>query len=125
MKPTRELLEDHAGKCETELKRLKSFVRELEETAARHGTDEGVLEEDLAEARHNISYYEAELERARSETGGDEGFESAPRPGQDSILPRTPRQGAGALILASISLVAGLIIGSQLTSRGGGGPDRR
>ena len=125
MKPTRELLENHADDCETQLVRLKAFVHELEEMSARHGTDESQLE-DLTEARHNISYYEAELERARAEMGGGGGggFESVPRrPTQDSILPRTPKQGAGALILASIGVIAGLIIGHQLTSRGGGGSD--
>ena len=127
MNQTRDFLEDQAQRWETQLASLRSFVKTLKETAARHDTDEAVLEEDLTEAEHNISYYEGELERIRAELrgrGGRGGGYVWPRPpASDSIIPRTPRQGAGALILASLGMLAGMLIGSQLASRRRGGAD--
>ena len=125
MNLTREFLEDHAEKCETQLQRQRAFVKELKDMAARHGTDESLIQEDLAEAEHNIIFYESELKRLHEEMGGGGGYAEQPRPGYDSILPRTPRQGVGALVLASIGLLAGVIIGSQLASRRGGGAGDR
>ncbi len=126
MNETRDFLEDKAKRYETHLASLKSFVTILKETAAKHGTDEATLEGDLLEAEHNISYYESELERIAAELRGRGGGYVAPRPPvYDSIIPRTPRQGAGALILASLGMLAGMLIGSQLASRKRGGADDR
>lgn len=129
MNETRDFLEDKADRYKAQLASLKSFVRTLKETAAKHGTDEAALEGDLTEAEHNILYYEGELERIRAELrgrGGRGGGYVAPRPPvYDSLIPRTPRQGAGALILASLGMLAGVLIGSQLASRRRGGADDR
>ena len=129
MNETRDFLEDEAERYETHLKSLKSFIQTLKETAAKHGTDEAALEGDLIEAEHNISYYEGELGRIREELRGRGhrgGGYVAPRPPvYDSVIPRTPRQGAGALILASLGMLAGVLIGSQLASRKRGGADDR
>lgn len=129
MNQTREFLEDQAERYATRLAGLKSFVRTLKETAAKHGTDEAALEGDVTEAEHNISYYEGELERIRAALRGGGrggGGHVGPRPPvYDSVIPRTPRQGAGALILASLGMLAGVLIGSQLASRRRGGADDR
>ena len=129
MNETRDFLEDKADRYKTQLASLKSYVRTLKETAAKHGTDEAALEGDLSEAEHNISYYESELERIWAELrgrGGRGGGYVPPRPPvYDSVIPRTPRQGAGALILASLGMLAGVLIGSQLASRRRGGADDR
>jgi hypothetical protein len=121
------MLKDEAEYCATRLAHLNSFVSELKVMAAKHGTDESVLGEDLNEAQHNISYYEGELDRISEELGGrgGGGYVGAPRPRYDSILPRTPRQGVGAALLVSLGLLAGVLIGSQLASRKRGGSDDR
>lgn len=125
MDQTRDFFEDQADRYESQLASLKSFLTTLKETATKHGTDEAALEGDLAEAEHNIRYYEGELERIRAELrgrGGRGGGYVQPRPtAYDSIIPRTPRQGVGGLILASLGMLAGVLIGSQLASRRRGG----
>jgi hypothetical protein len=122
---TRDFLEDQAQRYETQLASLRSFLQTLKETASKHGTDEAALEGDLTEAEHNIRYYEGELERVRAELRGRGGWGGGhvPRrpPAYDSIIPRTPRQGVGGLILASLGMLAGVLIGSQLASRKRGG----
>ena len=123
MNQTREFLEDQAQRYETQLASLKSFLRTLRETAAKHGTDEAALEGDLEEAEHNISFFEGELARVRAELRGRPGGYVPPRPpAYDSVIPRTPRQGVGALVLASLGMLAGVLIGQQLASRRGGRP---
>ncbi|HEX8688408.1 MAG TPA: DUF1508 domain-containing protein [Pyrinomonadaceae bacterium] len=48
---------------------LKSYVKELTETAARHGTDAALIEEDLRKARGDIEFYEREAARLAEELG--------------------------------------------------------
>lgn len=69
MKPDHETLEDQLQAYEGRLRGLNSYVRELKDRAAAHGTAEEHYEVDLAEAEHNIRFYEGEIARVRGEMG--------------------------------------------------------
>lgn len=60
MTDQRQILETHKAKYEETARSLRSYVRELKETAARHGTDGTLIEDDLAGARGDIEFYEAQ-----------------------------------------------------------------
>ncbi|HUQ33960.1 MAG TPA: hypothetical protein VM095_17700 [Pyrinomonadaceae bacterium] len=115
MKANREMLEDQQQRYETQLKGLKSYVKELKDMSAKHGTDPWQLEEDLREAECNIKYYEGEVARVKSEMG-ESGAEAPAKGEADNLLPRTLKQGLGSLIFSSISFVAGAVLGSKLKS---------
>ena len=91
-------------------------MTELREAASRHGTDEGLLEADLHEAEHNISFYEAELARVRKE------LDAAPGGGGSTggaLLPLTGKQSVGAIALVSLGYAAGVLVGKLLNARKG------
>jgi hypothetical protein len=116
MKANREILEDQQQRYETQLKGLNSYVKELKDMVAKHGTDKSQYEEDLLETEHNIEYYEGEIARVKDEMG--KGGRQAPAKGaEDNLLPRTVKQGLGSLIFSSISFVAGAVLGSRLKSQ--------
>jgi len=116
MKVSREILEDQQQRYETQLKSLNSYVKELKDMTAKHGTDMSQYEEDLREARYNIKYYESEIARVKGELG--ERGETVPAKGAaDTLLPRTVKQGLGSLLFSSISFVAGAVLGSRLKSQ--------
>ena len=46
---------------EERVRGLKSYVRELTDMAARHGTDHEHVEEDLAKARADLEFYECQV----------------------------------------------------------------
>ena len=115
MKASRALLEAELMQYESQLKGLKSFVKELKARTAEHGTEREHFEADLIEAEHNIKYYEDAIGRIKGEIGKSPKSE---RPkGADTILPRTARQGIGSFVFSSVSFVAGAILGSKLKSR--------
>ena len=117
MEVSREILEDQQERYETQLKGLNSYVKELEDMAAKHGTEGWELEWDLREAKHNIDYYEGEIARVKDELRNCGA--AAPAKGKaDNLLPRTVKQGLGSLIFSSISFVAGALLGSKMKSRG-------
>lgn len=118
MKANRELLESQLGEYESQLRGLKSFVKELKDKTAEHGTDKEHFEQDLIEAEHNIKYYEDAIARLKDEIGKPAKSER-PQSGADTILPRTVKQGLGSLVFSAISFVAGAILGSRLKSRTG------
>ena len=71
------MLETHKSHCEEKVRGLKAYVRELTETAAKHGTDESLLHEDLSKARCDIEYYEgqvAAIDAALDESMGSAAF---------------------------------------------------
>lgn len=72
MKPDRDALEAQLQDYEGQLRGLNSYIKELKGKAAEHGTDAEHYESDLAEAEHNITYYEGEIARLKGE------IESAP-----------------------------------------------
>jgi uncharacterized protein YegP (UPF0339 family) len=51
------------AKYEEKARCLKSFVKELTETAAKSGTDTALIEQDLMKARGDIEFYECEMKR--------------------------------------------------------------
>jgi outer membrane lipoprotein SlyB len=116
MKPRHEILEDHLEKYQQQLASLKSYLRELKDMTAKHGTDEVHFREDLKEAEHNIKYYTAEIERIKQELK-ECGKTGGAYPGGGSIMPRTVKHGIGSAIFSSIGFVAGAIFGSRLKSR--------
>jgi uncharacterized protein YegP (UPF0339 family) len=60
MNDQRAMLETHKSHCEEKVRGLKSYVRELTEMSAKHGTDEALLHEDLSKAKCDIEYYESQ-----------------------------------------------------------------
>ncbi|HEY0377498.1 MAG TPA: hypothetical protein VGC87_11290 [Pyrinomonadaceae bacterium] len=115
MEANRDALEDQLQEYEQQVRGLKSYVRELTDQAARQGTEKSEYEMDLIEAEHNVKYYEAEMARIRKELGGARGGGGRHQVG--TILPRTARQGVGALVFSAIGFLAGVVLGSVLNSR--------
>ena len=56
----REFIKTQRTKFEERMGGLKSFVKELTEMAARHGTDEALIEEDLVKAKADLVFYESQ-----------------------------------------------------------------
>lgn len=118
MNDNREILEDRLERYEAQLQSLKSYLKELKDKTAEHGTDKAQFEEDLIEAEHNVKYYEDERARLKKALG--KSAEGAyPRNVADSILPRTMKQGVGSFVLSAISFVSGALLGSKLKARRG------
>jgi hypothetical protein len=116
MDETREMMEDHLERYEAQLRGLNSFLKELKDKIAEHGTDEAHVEEDLLEAEHNVTYYEGEIARLKKELGkADKGTYS--RKVKDSVLPRTAKQGVGSFVISAISFVSGALLGSKLKAK--------
>ncbi len=114
MKAKRDVLEDQMQEYEQEVIGLKSFIKELSDTAAKYGTEKSEYEIDLIEAEHNVKYYEAEIARIRKELGGLRGgghYQAG------TILPRTARQGVGSFVFTAIGFIAGAVLGSMLKSK--------
>ena len=65
-----DILKSQRAKYEERARGLKSYVKELTETAARHGTDEAHYEDELTKARSDIEFYERQAEHC-AETLGD------------------------------------------------------
>jgi uncharacterized protein YegP (UPF0339 family) len=57
--------------CEEKARGLKSYIKELKETAARHGTDEELIREDLTKATTDLEYYERQVGDAAEALGDD------------------------------------------------------
>jgi hypothetical protein len=117
MKPDRATLERQLHANEQKLSGLRSYIKELNLTTSKHGTDEEHFREDLLEAEHNITFFEGEIARVKHELGRLP-KPGSPQTGGDSILPKTPKQGISSLIFSSIGFIAGAIFGSKLKARG-------
>jgi uncharacterized protein YegP (UPF0339 family) len=48
---------------------LHSYVKELTEMSAKHGTDASLLEEDMSKARSDVEFYETEAKLIAEELG--------------------------------------------------------
>jgi hypothetical protein len=119
MKASREALRAQSEQYEAQLKGLKSFIKELTDKTAEHGTEREHFETDLIEAENNIKYYEDAIARIRDEMDNSAQAGSSPTE-TDTILPRTTKQGIGSFIFSSIGFVAGALLGSRLKSRSDG-----
>lgn len=125
MDARREMLEDMLERYEQQLEGLDSYIKELKAATAKHGTENSHFEEDVEEAEHNISFYKGEVARIKKELGNSgEDYYPRVKAAAGAVLPQTAKQGIGYLILASVSFVAGAILGSNLMS-GGGNKDRQ
>ena len=60
MNDQREVLKTQRARFEERVRGLKSYVRELSEVAAAHGTDEELIADDLTKARADLEFYERE-----------------------------------------------------------------
>jgi len=65
MSADNEMLEKQLKEYEEQLGGLNSYVKELKDKTAEHGTQREHFEIDLMEAEHNIKYYEEEMARVR------------------------------------------------------------
>lgn len=119
MKVNRAILEGQLERYETQLRSTSSFIKELNDRVAEHGTDRAQVEEDLIEAENNVKYYEGEVEWIKKELGETDKASPAPK-AADSILPRTAKQGLGSLILSAIGFAAGALLGSRMKARQAG-----
>jgi hypothetical protein len=119
MNANRDMLEDQMEKYEAQLKSLNSYIKELNDTTAKNGTDRAQFEVDLLEAENNADFYGGEIALLKKELGG---LDKSPGTGYggDTVLPHTVKQGVGSLIFSSISFVAGALFGSKLKSRRSG-----
>lgn len=118
MNETRDALEDRLQDYEARLGGLKSFVKELNDRAAEHGTDREHFAEDLLEAEHNVSFYESEVTRLRAEIKNLGGGGSKPGRKGTGLGPAIKsKKGVGALVVAAL---AGVLVAFGLKSRRGG-----
>jgi uncharacterized protein YegP (UPF0339 family) len=60
MSDNRDILKAQRAKFEERARGLKSYVRELTETAAKYGTDEALIGGDLTKAKGDLEFYEAQ-----------------------------------------------------------------
>ena len=119
MNESRDTLEERLQDYEARLGGLKSFVKELNDKVAEHGTERDHVHEDLLEAEHNVKFYEdgvAQLKAQLAELG------DAPKPGRPYAGGVGPvlksKKGIGALV---VGLLAGALVAIGLKSRRGGG----
>jgi|SRR5438477_12622602 len=61
MKAQYEALERQKAEYAEKVRGLESYIRELTDTAARHGTDGALFELDLMKARGDVEFYETEI----------------------------------------------------------------
>lgn len=61
MNDQREIIKSQRANYEERVRGLKSYVAELTEMAARHGTDGEHLEDDLSKARADLEFYESRI----------------------------------------------------------------
>ena len=101
MQISRETLKAHLGEYEQKLRELNSFITELNAMTDKHDTPTEHFEEDMAEAMHNVAYYKNEIAWIKKQLGSSDGNSSL---GRGQIF--------GAVIIASISFAAGLLLGS-------------
>jgi uncharacterized protein YegP (UPF0339 family) len=71
MTNNREILKAQRAHCEGKAHSLKSYIKELKEMAAKHGTDEALIEEDLRKAAADMEYYEGQMGHAADALGDD------------------------------------------------------
>lgn len=116
MKDRREMLEAQLLQYESQVKGLKSFIKELKARTDEHGTDKEHFEADLIEAENNVKYYEDAMALLKEEIKGVAKRKPS-QSGTDTILPRTKKQGIGSFVFSSVGFVVGAILGSKLKSR--------
>lgn len=61
MTDQREILKAQRAKYEERVGGLKSYVTELTNVAAKHGTDEALIEGDLTKAKGDLEFYEGQM----------------------------------------------------------------
>jgi uncharacterized protein YegP (UPF0339 family) len=61
MTDQREIFKTQRAKHEERVRGLKSYITELTDMAARHGTDEVNIKQDLSKARADLEFYECQV----------------------------------------------------------------
>jgi hypothetical protein len=116
MKASRDMLEDRLQNYEESLAGLTSFVNELKTMTDKYGTDQEQFEEDLIEAKHNIKFYELQIQTIKQELGGPAASGPA-RPAGGTKPPSVAKPGISSFIFSSIGFIAGALFGSRLKAR--------
>lgn len=98
-----DMLRDQLDEYQHELRQLNSYINELNTMTAKHGTPTEQVAEELAEAEFNIDFYEGEIASLKQQL-----HKPALR------LPQYREEIIGAVVLSSISFVAGMLLGSIL-----------
>jgi uncharacterized protein YegP (UPF0339 family) len=65
MNDNHEMLEEQLRNYEGQLKGLHSYIKELKDKTAEHGTQREYYEEGLMQAENNIKYFEVEIAQIR------------------------------------------------------------
>ena len=113
MKNHRAILEDQLEEYSEKFAGLNSYIKELNSTMAKLGTDRAQVEEDLVEAEHNAKYYHAEIGRLQKELGGS----PSTKPGSVVPMGTTTKPGLLALALSPIGFLVGALLGAKLRAR--------
>lgn len=61
MTDQREILKAQRAKFEERARGLNSYIKELAAMAAKHGTDEALIEEGLTQAKGDLEFYEGQI----------------------------------------------------------------
>ena len=61
MSEERDNIKARRANYEVKARGLKTYVQELTDMAARHGTDGATIEDDLAKARADLEFYEGQM----------------------------------------------------------------
>jgi uncharacterized protein len=76
MTDQREMIQAQKAHCEERVRGLRAYVKELTEMAARLGTDEALIHDDLTKAKFDIEFYEG-LMASACEADGEGGRQPA------------------------------------------------
>ena len=71
MTDQRELIKAQRARHEERLRGLKSYVTELTEMAARHGTDQALVDDDLTKAKADLEFHECQIGDCAAALGHD------------------------------------------------------
>lgn len=71
MSNNHEILKAQRSKYEEKARGLRSYVKELQETAAKLGTDEALYHEDLSKANADLAFYEQQACDCADALGND------------------------------------------------------
>ena len=67
MKGQRAILKRQRAECKEKLSEQRAYLKELEGMCKTHGTESSVVEAEVTEAKHNIKYYETQIEQLKQQ----------------------------------------------------------
>ncbi len=72
MKSQRKVIKRQRAEYKEKLRELRAYLTELNNMCKEHGTESSVVEADVMKAKHDIEYYETQLEHIKKK-GKDSG----------------------------------------------------